>query len=382
MSFQRLSLAFVCVCLTLSFTAGASTAQAQDSQAVLDRLERLERDIRTLNQQIAQGAAADTGAVAAQPAPAGARGAEVKFLDQEGPSARALVRLDALEIEVRNLTGSAESLSYEIQQLTRRLDQLMVDLDFRLARLEGTNPGSFTQPPAQAKPDTAPPSGSVSKIGAMPPVSPNRAPGAATAGTVAKDGTYMPGKGEVGVLGSVSQSAVENVAPPTDGGDVTGEMAPAPTEPQVAPQVAPAPAAPSSGAASVLPEGGAQERYRFAFDLTRQARYDEAEVAFKAFLNLHGDDDLADNARYWLAETFYVRKRYMEAAQAFFEAYQKAPEGQKAADSLLKLGMTMSALDKSKEACATFGKLRKEFTPLKANIEQTLNREVDRLKCQ
>ncbi|MCK5574811.1 MAG: tol-pal system protein YbgF, partial [Sphingomonadales bacterium] len=134
--------------------------------------------------------------------------------------------------------------------------------------------------------------------------------------------------------------------------------------------------------ASVLPEGSVQDRYRFAFDLTRQARYEEAEIAFKAFVAEHGDEPLANNARYWLAETFYVRKRYMDAAQAFFASYKKAPTGPKAPDSLLKLGMSMAGLEKPTEACTTFGKLRKEFTPLKANIEQALDREVKRLSCK
>ena len=61
---------------------------------------------------------------------------------------------------------------------------------------------------------------------------------------------------------------------------------------------------------------------------------------------------------------------------------KQAPEGPKAPDSLLKLGMSMAGLDKTQEACATFGKLRKEFSPLKTNIEQALNREVKRLECK
>jgi tol-pal system protein YbgF len=88
------------------------------------------------------------------------------------------------------------------------------------------------------------------------------------------------------------------------------------------------------------------------------------------------------NARYWLGETYYVRNAYMDAAQTFFQAYKTAPDGTKAPDSLLKLGMSMASLDKPEEACATFGKLRKEYTDLKPSIEKALNRETKRLKCQ
>lgn len=347
-SFVRALMAGLMVSLAASLGV-THAALAQDGQDVMNRLDRLERDIRTLNQQLAGG-----GGVPSQMSSSTVGGGG----GGDGLSTRALVRLDALELEMRTLTGNAETLSYQIDQLSRRLDQLMTDLDFRLARLEGTNPGGFTQP----QPSAAPTSGGVSQIGSMPPV----APGGAGTGKVQKDGSYQPGQGEVGVLGSMKTGKLEDALAA-----------------QPAPQAAqPAPKDTKTSAASVLPEGTPKDQYAYAFDLTRQARYDEAEVAFRAFLELHGKDELADNARYWLAETYYVRKSYPEAAQAFFEAYQKAPQGQKAADSLLKLGMTMAAMDKTAEACATFGKLRKEFSPLKANVEQTLNREVGRLKCK
>lgn len=400
-----LPIALLAAVLGFAGVAAPALAQGADTQALLDRLDRLERDIRTLNQQIARmpeaGEAAapvpqeGQPAAAPQPAPQSAPAPQIEYLENEGAMSRVLARLDALEREVRVTTGATESLSYRIDQLGVRLDKLLVDLDFRLARLEGTSPGSFsdearglTEPQVTAAP--SPPS--VAKAGVMPPVG---APGAQ--GTVAKDGAYVPGVDEgVGTLGTVSKSKIDQiVGEPTE---AAGEGGQAPAKPaedvaSAAPQQpAPAPApqlqqaqaqqAQQQAMASALPEGTVEERYRFAFDLTRQARFEEAELAFKAFLQAHPDAVLADNARYWLAETYYVRKRYMEAAQAFFESYKQAPDGAKAPDSLLKLGMSMAGLDKPQEACATFGKLRKEFSPLKTNIEQALNREVKRLECK
>lgn len=390
-SCSALTLPIVLLAAVLGFAGVAAPALAQgaDTQVLLDRLDRLERDIRTLNQQIARMPEAGEAvapvpqegrsAAAPQPAPA----PQIEYLENEGAMSRVLARLDALEREVRVTTGTTESLSYRIDQLGVRLDKLLVDLDFRLARLEGGSPGSFsdearglTEPQVTAVP--SPPS--VAKAGAMPPVG---TPG--DQGSVAKDGTYVPGADEgVGTLGTVSKSKIDQiVGEPTDAAGEEAQASVQPAEDVPAPaQSAPAPAAQPQAMASVLPEGTTEERYRFAFDLTRQARFEEAEVAFKAFLEAHPDAALADNARYWLAETYYVRKHYMEAAQAFFESYKQAPEGAKAPDSLLKLGMSMAGLDKTQEACATFGKLRKEFSPLKANIEQALNREVKRLECK
>ena len=358
--------------------------QAQNPQALLDRIDRLERDIRTLNQQIARmpGEAPAGEAPASAPLASAPVAPPLEFTAGEGMASRLMVRLGALESEVRAATGQSESLSFRIDQLTQRFDKLLVDLDYRLQRLEGANPGSFSSQPAIS---AAPAPLGVSKVGEMPPVG----AGGDAQGTMAKDGTYQPTADEVNMLGQVSQAKVAEIA----GLDGTGQDETGASEVAAAPAAAAeaVPDAQSADAnaadanaqvASVLPEGSVQERYRFAFDLTRQARYEEAEIAFRAFIGAHGEDALANNARYWLAETYYVRKRFMDAAQAFFEAYQKAPQGPKAPDALLKLGMSMAALDKSSEACATFGKLRKEFTPLKTNIEQALGREVKRLQCQ
>ena len=293
----------------LNFQAPAGQAP---TGALMDRLDRLERDIRTLNQQIARMPADAPGGVAAPaaaPAPATLSTPKIEYNEGEGMLSRLTVRLGALESEVRAATGQSESLSFRIDQLTRRFDKLLVDLDYRLARLEGTSPGSFSEPAVSA----APASMGVSKVGAMPPVGED---GAASEGldtvpngTVLKGGVYKPAPGEGSVLGTVSKSKVDaydNVDPAPSGDTGTPEggvdvAVAAPVAPATAATPAEAPADTATG--GPLPEGSVQDRYRFAFDLTRQARYDEAELAFKAFLDAHGEDDLANNARYWLAET-------------------------------------------------------------------------------
>jgi TolA-binding protein len=82
-----------------------------------------------------------------------------------------------------------------------------------------------------------------------------------------------------------------------------------------------------------------------------------------------------------MGETYYVRKDYSSAARVFLEAYQKDQKGTKAPDTLLKLGMSLTNLDKKKEACATFDKLGKDFPDASANIKRTLPRERTRAGC-
>ncbi|MCW9039726.1 MAG: tetratricopeptide repeat protein, partial [Rhodospirillales bacterium] len=99
-------------------------------------------------------------------------------------------------------------------------------------------------------------------------------------------------------------------------------------------------------------------------------------------ISSNGDDPLTGNARYWLGETFYVRGNFRRAAEVFLEGYQKDPAGSKAADSLLKLGMSLSKLEKKPESCATFGKLLKDFPKASSNVRVVAERESKRLDCK
>jgi len=178
------------------------------------------------------------------------------------------------------------------------------------------------------------------------------------------DAAPPPGARE-GVLGTMSERDV-------------------PAAPGAAAQARP-PALPGTGPAapaSVLPPGPAKDQYAHAFGLLRQANYDQAELALAEFIKNHPDDPLAGNARYWLGETYYVRGNHLKAAEVFAENYKLDPKGQKAPDTLLKLGMSLATLDRGQQACITFGELRKKFPDAPAAIKTTLERERKRLSCK
>ena len=93
-----------------------------------------------------------------------------------------------------------------------------------------------------------------------------------------------------------------------------------------------------------------------------------------AFVQRYPNDPLAGNAQYWLGETYYVRKDYENAATAFAEGYQKYPESGKAADNLLKLGMSLGNLGKKSEACSAFARLDRDFPTAPANVKDRVGR--------
>lgn len=137
----------------------------------------------------------------------------------------------------------------------------------------------------------------------------------------------------------------------------------------------------TAAAGSVLPAGTPMDQYAHAQRLVLQSRYDDAEMALREFVELYPDHSLVDNARYWLGETFYVRRRYQEAASEFLQAWQDAPDGSKAPDNLLKLALSLSALEKRDEACVTLEKLIGDYQLAGDFILDRARQERSALRC-
>ena len=351
----RLWMGGALVAVLVAGLALSTPAQAQgsgDLKVMLDRMERLERDIRTLNLSLSRGRPVTPTASGAKPVPAAPRAGPSGEGSNPG-LARMEVRLSALEDDLRSATGAMEQISFQIRKIGKRLDKLVTDMDYRLSALEGRAPGQPGAPSGARA--AAPPR--LSAAPAPPPVQkiiPGQAGGFAAAPTT---------------LGTVSRSSLSTVTPPAQEKRPGQKPAPA----------APAPIAPA--AASVLPKGTAKEQYKYAFGLLRQANYDKAELALQEFVKLHPKESLASNARYWLGETFYVRAAYVQAAEVFLEGYQADPKGPKAPDSLLKLGMSLGGPDKKREACAAFEKLLKDFPDASAGVKNTVTREKQKYGC-
>ena len=134
-------------------------------------------------------------------------------------------------------------------------------------------------------------------------------------------------------------------------------------------------------AGGTLPTGEPQTEYNAAIGLIQTGKFDAGETAFRNFLTRHPEHQLAENARYWIGETLYARQRYQESAQAFLEAWQADTDGAKAPDNLLKLGMSLTRLEKTREACVSFGKLLSDYGGAPERVRAAARRERQTLKC-
>ena len=92
--------------------------------------------------------------------------------------------------------------------------------------------------------------------------------------------------------------------------------------------------------------------YRAAVELVKAGKHDEAVSALRAFIKAYPNHDYADNAQYWLGETYYAQKDYQHALLEFRATIETYPSGNKVPDALLKVGYCYHALGQTEKARA------------------------------
>lgn len=237
-------------------------------------------------------------------------------------------RIAALEAEIQRLTGDIERQRFEMRNLKTDLERRLADAELRIQDLEqGHIGGAAATPPANRQ-----------------------------VGTPQRQGNQLPGP-----LGNLVEP---QRTPPT-------QTWRAPSTPGGQQQLGQLGGQPS--AATTL--------YEQAFATLKDGDYVAAEALFTSFLSQYETHRLAENARYWLAETFYVRNQYQDAAREFAKAYRDNPEGSKAPDNLLKLGLSLSSLNQRDDACIALGQLIKEYGNAARSIITRADQEMTRLGC-
>ena len=328
--------AMLCLGAFLAIAIISEAALAQSAQTLSTRIDRLQQDLNQLRQSLYSGGSSGDSNLA----PTQAASIEI--------------RLSQLENQLRQMTGQMEDVRFEMESLSRRMDQLVGDVDQRLQRLEagaplsaqnqdGYNQGGFNQGGYQSD---------------------NTLPQDYNQNSAPSYGSDDPSAGDVQTLGSISQQDYQA----------------AQTDPSVTYQDNSAQTAVNTTGYD-LPGNSAKDKYDHAFGLLRQANYDEAELALRAFIEEHPRHGLAGNAKYWLGETYYVRGNYQQAAIAFAEGFQQYPNNAKAPDNLLKLGMSLASLGAFEDACSTQAELLERYPTAPAAILSRAQQERARHNC-
>jgi tol-pal system protein YbgF len=188
-----------------------------------------------------------------------------------------LNRVEQLQGDVQRLRGDIELQAHRLEELQRQQREQYLDTDRRLQQLETGQVGGA-------------PGGTLPAPGMLPePASP-------------------PAQPPIPVV----------TAPP-------------------ARQPAPVPLEAPTGAATTSPEV-AQAEYDTALAILREGRYAEAAQAFNRFLAANPGSAYADNANYWLGETYYVTRDFDQALATFQTLVSQYPQSSKVSDSHLKMG--------------------------------------------
>ncbi len=298
-----------------------AVAQPGDVQS---RMNRLENEIETLSRSIFKGEEPPPGALSSPSSDAARAALEV--------------RINQLETELRALTGQIEQQGFDIRKLQEEMTALKSQPQqatmTQMGRPLGTNPLSESLYGQQ------PNGGNVIN----PPVPEN-----------------------------MSAMNHEQVAQPTAATQQAAGQLGTLTQPQAAAGKAPYTTASVSN--------NPTEVYEAAFSMVRDGYYDQAEGGLTDFLTRFPDHTLAPNARYWLGETYYVRKEYPKAARVFAEAYQKSPKGPKGPDNLLKLGLSLAGMGKTQDACVALKQLQTEYSGTANPVIDRAGKEMATLNC-
>ena len=128
-----------------------------------------------------------------------------------------------------------------------------------------------------------------------------------------------------------------------------------------------------------VPGGSDRDNYQAAFELLKEQRYEPAALAFQQFMVSFPESQLADNAQYWLAESYYVTDQFEDALRQFQVVITDFPRSRKVPDALLKIGYSNYELERSDAARSALARVQSDYPDTTAArlAEQRLKRMDD-----
>lgn len=287
-------------------------------------------------------------------------------------SADAVYRLQQLQEEMRQLRGLVEQQQRELERLRQRQRDQYLDLDARIqaatsGQLNSTSgyndAGQYAQnnlPAGDGYPANNAAAGNTNGI------DPNALVPAANRGNnPLPSGNTANRSGGPSVLPQATTPAASST-PPSNANEYTEADIAALGEPEVrAPVNAQTtvntiarPEVRAGGAASV--SATEQSMYDNAFNELKALRYERAADGFRDFIQQYPGSRLADNAQYWLGESYYGARNFTMALQAFQQLLERYPDSGKRADAMLKVGYSHYELRQWPAARAALEQVQQE----------------------
>ncbi len=252
---------------------------------------------------------------------------------------RHLLKLSEIEKQFQELTNKFEEINFKIDKLSSRLSKVQADNQLRFQQLENGQ--------------------SINKIDDNQQIS-----------TLTNENNekILPGSSQPQDLGSISYKDTETDSENqiTQSIESTSTVV---TETFQAEE-------------KILPDTSIEEQYEFATSLLKVGDYNTAERAFREFVIVNPDHELAGNAQYWYAETFRIRQLYTDAASAYLEGYQKYPKSEKAPINLLKLGVSLVQIGEKDQGCLMITGVQKQYPKANQSVLQKAKYEEKKFECK
>ncbi|MBT8445742.1 MAG: tol-pal system protein YbgF [Gammaproteobacteria bacterium] len=276
-----------------------------------------------------------------------------------------LGQVEALEREVQRLQGEIETQAYTIDQLRKQQRDIYADLDSRLDQ----RGGAAAVTPAMTVGPTGPPGAP-----AEPPLEELPAAAAAVvAGTPVTDDALSMEAAPAAVTGGGAAAVLP------------GDLEPALAEPAVGADNTVAAASPitlnpEAEAAPTVDSPESEAAYREAFALLKAGKYAEAIAAYRLFIEQYPSSQYADNAQYWLGESFYVMRQFDPAIAEYQQLVQTFPASPKRSHAMLKIGYSYHELGQADLARAILEDLKANFPGTTA--AQLAEQRIQRIRLQ
>jgi tol-pal system protein YbgF len=329
------------------------------------------------------------------------------------------VRMERLENQIRQLTGTIEQLQFRNQQLEQQLRRSQEDIEYRFQELGGGKPGGGARPrasqPPPPPPSAAPPgrrSDAMDPRDDAGPAGPPRrradvfdpreepnAPGAprplgspdsaAPPPIMAEEPDIgAPGGRHAGSPLDLSTLAERIARDPTLVPDGSATPAPPPQPSMAAPLPPPPRSNPNATGGqrmaaappTMAPTNSPKDELAMAQGYIQHRDYALGEEALREFLKKHPRDGLVADANYWLGESLYQQQRYRDAAESFLTVSTKYEKSGRAPEALLRLGQSLAAIGEREASCATFAEVVRKF-PKATAVKQGAEREQKRGRC-
>lgn len=210
-----------------------------------------------------------------------------------------MLQMQQLQTEVQGLRGTLEAQKIEIDKLQRQQRDQYLDIDSRLGA---------SRPAAPATPTD----------------------GAAPAG----DTTPALPEGMIDASGGGLDTLEDTIQ----------------RDPAAAAPIAPGPIGIPSLPTPETVGGNERDAYSQAFSLLKERQYDPAKDAFNDLLQRYPQGEFTDNARYWLAETYYVQRNYPAALTEFDRLIKLHPSSPKVPAAMLKIGYIQADQNANEQA--------------------------------